>query len=89
MTPEEREKMDSLLRAKIEVYYVKNPDVNREREAERDKFIKWIIEQIELGPEQGGVRADTPLTPFGNDWDAISNAVRMRDRNRCVICGDE
>lgn len=89
MSDEEIGRMDRMLHAKIDVYEVKNPDVNRERYEKREKLINWIKEQVLLGPKTGGVRTDTPYTIFGDDWDAISNAVRMRDRNRCIICGGE
>ena len=73
----------------IEVFYVKDQKVNREREQNKSRTIDWIIERMKMGPHIGGTRGYAPdfTWGFGGLWPQVSKAVRMR-YPRCQICGE-
>lgn len=54
ITSELEQDIRSMLDRKIEVYYVKNPEINERREEEKRKFIDWIIEQVKEPIFDGG-----------------------------------
>lgn len=73
----------------IQVWYVKNPDINREREINKERTINWIIDRMKQGPEPTGTRIRMPdyTFTFGSLWEPIAKAMRMR-YPVCAMCGE-
>lgn len=71
----------------IEVWYVKDENVNREREKDKDRTIRWIIERMKMGSQLGGTRVRAPdyTHTFGGLWEPVSKAMRMR-YPMCMCC---
>lgn len=80
-----------ILDEKLEVYYTKrNPELNKERERNKEKTIKWLISQYKLGPVKGGViQTDKDLPDYciwySDLWEAHKAAIKLRDP-LCRIC---
>lgn len=80
-----REMLDGV----FEVYYTRNEDLNREREADKKATIDWLISEYRQGPALGGTRASRPVFTytFGTSvWVGIKRMVLMCQPD-CAICG--
>lgn len=73
----------------IQVWYVKDPDINRKREMDKERTIKWIIDRMKQGPEPTGTRIRMPdfTFTFGSLWEPIAKVMRMR-YPVCAMCGE-
>ena len=86
------EKMREQLDKTLEVFYTKNVETNKKREAEKEKAIEWIITNIMKGPIKGGVYGTEYNNPdcawtFGSDiWKGEQKCILIRDPI-CRICG--
>lgn len=71
----------------IQVWYTKNDDVNRQREKDKEDTIEWILDRMKKGPQKGGTRVREPncTYTFGNLWEPVSKAMRMR-YPMCMCC---
>ena len=80
-----RELMDPCL----EVFYVKNVEVNKQREQDKETTLDWLIDEMRQGPLPGGHRGELPgfTWTFGTGglWDAESRGILIRDE-MCFIC---
>lgn len=81
-----------ILNMKLEVWEVRNPEVNKKRYKEKEQAIQWTIQQLRLDPIRGGTLTDVPYEFFhtfgvSSEWAAIHDAVLIRDDNKCRICG--
>ena len=87
-----KDKMRKVLNESLEVYYVKNEETNRKREADKQKAIEWIINGILSGPNLCGVLGSETSNPefswtFGGDiWTGEKRCILIRDP-LCRICG--
>lgn len=84
------DEIEQILNEKLQVYYTKKEDVNRERELKKQKTIKWLMSQYRLGPQPGGVlRSDRDLPDYcfwGSDlWEIHKAVIKIRDP-MCRIC---
>ena len=85
-------KMKEVLDKTLEVYYVKNVEVNKKREEDKKKTIQWIINEIMNGPIIGGVQGSETHNPdyswtFGSGvWEGEQKCILIRDP-MCRICG--
>lgn len=78
------------MKKRIEVFYTKKPEVNKEREYERDELIMWTIRELRQGPVDGGTVCEPISNRFGTSyWDAVRTAVLMWYDRKCYICGNE
>lgn len=84
-----------MLEKEIEVYYTKrNEELNRKREADKEKTIKWLIKRLKKGPVAGGLRnsRDDGLPQytwtFGDSalWNVEKKAIKMI-QPVCALCG--
>jgi len=85
------DEIEQILNEKLQVYYTKKEDVNRERELKKQKTIKWLMSQYRLGPQPGGVlKSDRDLPDYcfwGSDlWEIHKAVIKIRDP-MCRICG--
>lgn len=73
----------------IQIWYVKDPDINRKREMDKERTIKWIIDRMKQGPEPTGTRIRMPdfTFTFGSLWEPIAKVMRMR-YPVCAMCGE-
>ena len=77
---------------KLEVWEVRNPEVNKKRYKEKEQAIQWTIGELRHDPIKGGTMADVPYEFFhtfgvSSEWAAIHDAVLIRDDNKCRLCG--
>lgn len=84
------DEIEQILNEKLQVYYTKKEDVNRERELKKQKTIKWLMSQYRLGPQPGGVmRSDRDLPDYcfwSTDlWEIHKAVIKIRDP-MCRIC---
>lgn len=87
----EYDEIKQILNEKLEVWYTKKEEVNRERELKKQKTIKWLMEQYRLGPKKGGVmRTDRDLPDYcmwaSDLWEVHKIVIKIRDPV-CRICG--
>ena len=87
----EYDEIKQILNEKLEVWYTKKEEVNRERELKKQKTIKWLMEQYRLGPKKGGVmRTDRDLPDYcmwaSDLWEVHRIVIKIRDP-MCRICG--
>ena len=80
----------NVLKHHIQILYTRTPEINREREYERDELILWTIRELREGPMEGGTLADIPTHRFGTYyWTAVRAAVLKWYNNKCYVCGNE
>lgn len=79
-----------MLNREIEVYYVRNDEVNRQRDSDKVKTINWIIERMQKGAQPGGTRLIAPAFTFtfGNLWEPVRHAIVMA-HPFCQCCGGQ
>ena len=87
----EYDEIKQILNEKLEVWYTKKEDVNRERELKKQKTIKWLMDQYRLGPKKGGVlRTEHDLPDYcmwaSDLWEVHKIVIKIRDPV-CRICG--
>lgn len=84
------DKMREVLESNLSVYYVKDEEVNRQREKAKEKAIAYMLDNLVKGPRRGGTNAALPeyATMFGSsdNWTALQKAILIRDPE-CPICG--
>ena len=85
-------KMQEILNECLEVYYVKDTQLNKKREEDKRKTIDWIISGILEGPQMCGVQASSTSNPeytwtFGSGvWKGEQRCILIRDPI-CRMCG--
>lgn len=74
----------------IEVFYVKDTEINRQREADKVKTVNWIIERMQKGASPEGTRTIPPTytLTFGNLWVPIRGAIKIA-HPFCQRCGGQ
>ena len=73
----------------IVAYHVKDEEINRQRDAQRLKAIRWYADELCKGPIVGGTPANIPyeIDNYRSDaWEALRKAVMIRDPV-CRVCG--
>lgn len=88
----EYDEIKQILNEKLEVWYTKKEEVNRERELKKQKTIKWLMDQYRLGPKKGGVlRTDHDLPDYcmwaSDLWEVHKIVIKIRDPV-CRMCGE-
>lgn len=82
-------KLYKILDRNLQVFYVKDAKVNKEREEAKIKTINWILEGILAGPNLSGVQGMAPefTWNFGSFiWAAEQKCILLRDPV-CRLCG--
>ena len=76
-----------LLAHEIQVFYVRDDRVNRQREIDKERTINWIIERMKQSPKEGGTRLIPPSFTyiFGDLWNPIKHAMKLM-QPYCYIC---
>lgn len=78
----------NLLDKNIVVSYTKTPEVNQQRDRQKEQTIQWLIRELKRGPVKGGTNHQLPeyTWMFGSYiWQAERKAVLLRDPI-CRIC---
>lgn len=80
-----------ILKNKLEVYEVRDPEVNAKRYKTKEKCIEWAIAKLNEDIMPCGTAADLPegFILFGSSscWEAFRLCVLIRDGDKCRICG--
>lgn len=84
--------MRNVLDECLEVWYVKDTEINKKREKDKKRAIDWIITGILDGPDINGVRGSSTSNPdyiwtFGSSvWKGEQRCILIRDPI-CRVCG--
>lgn len=85
---DDRLSIQNVLENNLEVYIVKNEEINEQRRQIKKRAVEYLMEQLALGPIKGGTMAPPSAVceMFGMDvWKALQKAVLIRDE-MCMIC---
>ena len=87
MTESDWKAIRDMLNHDIQVWYVKDEEVNRIREKDKERTIDWIIQRLQQSPVKGGTRLVPPTYThtFVNLYKPVAKAVRMH-QPQCYMC---
>ena len=88
MTPAEAAR--KALDESLEVYLTKRPEINEERQREKERVIAWTVSQIQQGWLPEGSRDELPQMTWHTDyWKGVRAAVLAYYGHQCAVCGRE
>lgn len=81
-------RIEEILERGLEVWEVKNENINKERREKKRKVIKWTIEELRKGPLKHGTHTFEQSDLWNSDyWEALKQCILERDEHSCQICG--
>ncbi len=88
MTPAEAAR--KALDESLEVYLTKRPEINEERQREKERVVAWTVSEIQKGWLPEGSSAELPQMTWHTDyWKGVREAVLAFYGHRCAACGRE